>query len=80
MASENLTIYGNITLSNTLHKVTTLQKRIKIPRDLDICDVCVITKMRNKIPKQLSIWPTTILDLIQFDVAGLFLATIRGNK
>jgi hypothetical protein len=63
-----------------LHKVTTLQKKIKIPKDLDICDVCAITKMRNKIPKQLSVWPTTILDLIQFDVAGPLPATIRGNR
>lgn len=63
-----------------LHKVTTLQKKIKIPKDLDICDVCAITKLKNRIPKKLSTWPKVILDLIQFDVAGPFPATIRGNR
>jgi hypothetical protein len=63
-----------------LHKVTTLQRRIKIPRDRDICDVCAITKLKNRIPKKLSAWPKTILDLIQFDVAGPLPTTIRGNR
>lgn len=63
-----------------LHKVTTLKKKIKIPRDLDICDICALTKMKNRKPKELSVWPTEILDLIQFDVTGPFPTTIRGNR
>ncbi len=47
-----------------LYKVTTLQKKIKIPKDLDIYNICAIIKMRNRILKQLSIQLTTILDLI----------------
>ena len=64
----------------SLHKVTTLKNRIKIPRDLDLCEVCAITKLRNKIPKELSAWTKEILGRVQFDVAGPFPPTIRGNR
>ncbi len=63
-----------------LYKITTLQKKIKIPKDLDIYNICAITKMRNRILKQLSIQLITILDLIQFDIAGLLLAIICRNR
>jgi hypothetical protein len=63
-----------------LHKVTTLKRRVKVPRNLDVCDVCAITKMKNRIPKELSPWSKEILGQIQFDVAGPFPATIRGNQ
>jgi hypothetical protein len=63
-----------------LHKVTTLEKRVKVPRNLDVCDVCALTKMKNKIPKELSPWSNEILGQIQFDVAGPFPASIRGNQ
>ncbi|CCE31588.1 uncharacterized protein CPUR_05441 [Claviceps purpurea 20.1] len=32
-----------------LHLVTDLRKRIKIPRELPICEVCKISKMRNRV-------------------------------
>lgn len=70
---------GPNTIRN-LHKVTTLEKKVKIPKDLDICDVCALTKMKNRIRKELSVWPTETLDLVQFDVAGPFQTTIRGNR
>ena len=63
-----------------LHKVTTLKRRVKVPRNLDVCDVCAITKMKNKIPKELSPSSKEILGQIQFDVAGPFPASIRGNQ
>jgi hypothetical protein len=63
-----------------LHKVTTLKKKIKVPLNLDICEVCALTKLRNKIPKELSVWSKMILGRIQFDVAGPFPSTIRGNQ
>ncbi|KAI0995147.1 hypothetical protein K3495_g13035 [Podosphaera aphanis] len=36
---------------SNLHDVTTLKKQIKIPRNLDVCEVCALTKMRHRIPK-----------------------------
>ncbi|KAI1007133.1 hypothetical protein K3495_g1098 [Podosphaera aphanis] len=63
-----------------LHKVTSLKKPIKIPRDLDICEVCALTKIRNRIPKQLRSWTIELLGLVQFDVAGPLPATIHGNR
>lgn len=63
-----------------LHKVTTLKKKITIPKEVDICDVCSLTKMKNRVRKQLSVWPTEPLELIQFDVAGPLPPTIRGNR
>lgn len=62
-----------------LHHVTTT-KRIKVPKDLSICEVCALTKLRNKIPKELAEWAKTLLGRIQFDVAGPFPVTIRGNR
>ncbi|KAI0991347.1 hypothetical protein K3495_g16840, partial [Podosphaera aphanis] len=53
-----------------LHKVTSLKKPIKVPRDLDICEVCALTKIRNRIPKQLRSWTIELLGRVQFDVAG----------
>ncbi len=63
-----------------LYKVTTLQKKIKISKDLDICNIYIIIKMRNRILKQLSIQLITILDLIQFNIVELLLATIYRNR
>ncbi|KAI1006754.1 hypothetical protein K3495_g1463 [Podosphaera aphanis] len=63
-----------------LHLVTTLKKRIKVPRDLDVCDVCAPTNMKNRIPKTLSLWSKEILGQIHFDVAGLFPTSIRALK
>jgi hypothetical protein len=63
-----------------LHKVTTLKKRIIVPTKREICEVCALTKIKNKFPKQLSLWQMSILGLIQFDVAGPFPTSIRGNR
>ena len=64
----------------TLHKVTTLSHPIKIPRSKEMCEVCKLTKMRNQIPKTLSPHKEFKLALIQFDVAGPFPPSIRGNR
>ncbi len=61
-----------------LHEVTTLDKAIQIPHNLELCEVCSLTKIKNKIPKTLSPWKTAILALIQFDVAGPFPTSING--
>jgi hypothetical protein len=65
-----------------LHLVTTLDKAIVIPKhhERDVCEVCSLTKLKNKTNKQLSKHATRKLELIQCDVAGPFLTTIRGNS
>ena len=64
-------VENNSPIDNTSYLVTTLKKRIKIPRDLDICKVCALTRMKNRIPKVLSPWSKVILGQVQFDVAVL---------
>ena len=63
-----------------LHEVTTLQKKIRVPEKKEICEVCALTKMKNSIPKQLRQHKITKLALIQFDVAGPFPTSLRGNR
>lgn len=63
-----------------LHKVTTLQKKIKVPEKKEICEVCALTKMRNSIPKQLRDHKAGKLALVQFDIAGPFPTSLRGNR
>ncbi|KAI0996463.1 hypothetical protein K3495_g11717 [Podosphaera aphanis] len=63
-----------------LHKVTTLSKAIKVPTDLEICDVCATTKLTNIIPKELSAHESECLALVQFDIVGPFAPSLRGNK
>ena len=63
-----------------LHEVTTLQEKIRVPEVREICEVCALTKMRNKISKQLREHKATKLALIQFDIAGPFPTSLRGNR
>lgn len=63
-----------------LHKVTTLEKAVKVPSKREICEVCTLTKMTNVIPRKLSEWRDTKLALIQFDIAGPFPVSLRGNR
>jgi hypothetical protein len=63
-----------------LHEVTTLEKEIKVPEKKEICEVCALTKMRNSIPKQLRDHKAEKLALVQFDIAGPFPTSLRGNR
>ena len=63
-----------------LHKVTTLSKPIKIPKQLPLCHVCSLSKMKNKIRKELSPRKDCLFALIQFDIAGPLPRSIRGNR
>ncbi|KAF7570398.1 hypothetical protein PtrM4_104000 [Pyrenophora tritici-repentis] len=63
-----------------LHEVTTLQKKIQVPEKIEICEVCSLTKMKNSIPKQLREHKATKLALVQFDIAGPFPTSLRGNR
>jgi len=64
----------------TLHEVTTLQNKIRVPVKKEICEVCALTKMRNRIPTQLRDHKAEKLALIQFDIAGPFPTSLRGNR
>ena len=67
---------------SNLHKVTTLTRPIRVPNkdDMDVCEICAISKIRNKISRELSPWTKQILGRIQFDIAGPFPTTIRKNE
>jgi hypothetical protein len=62
-----------------LHKVTNLSLPIKVPTKLDICEVWILTKMTNRIPKQLTIHKSKCLELIYLDIVGPFPQSIRSN-
>jgi hypothetical protein len=47
---------------------------------IEVCEVCALTKIRNSIPKQLREHKAAKLALIQFDIAGPFLTSLRGNR
>ncbi|KAI0994162.1 hypothetical protein K3495_g14020, partial [Podosphaera aphanis] len=66
----------------TLHHVSNLKQRILVPSSSqeEVCEVCAITKMKNKISKTLSPWKEKRLGLIQLDIAGPFPTSLRGNK
>jgi hypothetical protein len=57
--------------------VTTLDQQIKVLNDLDICEVCAITKMKNSI---LANHMVSELTLIQFDIAGPFPPSLQRNR
>jgi hypothetical protein len=63
-----------------LHEVTTLQKKIQVPEKMELCEVCALTKIRNSIPKQLRGHKAAKLALIQFNIAGPFPTSLRGNR
>jgi hypothetical protein len=62
-----------------LHKVTSLSLPINVLTQLDICEVCILTKLTNWIPKQLSTYTSTSLELISLDIADAFTQSIGGN-
>ena len=61
---------GSVKLCN-LHKIMTLSKSIFIVKKKDhICEVCALTKFRNKREHQVSERKTAILNLISIDICG----------
>src|ERR1700712_1457584 len=64
----------------TLHKVTTLEKAIKVPKGVLWCDVCKLTKMTNSISTVIADRTEVRLARIQCDVAGPFPVSLRGNR
>lgn len=63
-----------------LHEVSTLKKPIKVPTKRDICQVCCLTKSRDKINRKLSPRKDGPLDQISIDIAGPFPTSMNGNR
>ena len=63
-----------------LYKVITLFKSIKIPKQFPLCHIYLLSKMKNKIRKELSLRKDCLFALIQFDIAGPLPRSIRGNR
>ncbi|KAK6585469.1 hypothetical protein PZA11_002196 [Diplocarpon coronariae] len=63
-----------------LHKVSTLKRKIQVPKDRPVCRICKLTKLRNRTRTELSPWKDSILALISIDTAGPFTTSIRGNN
>jgi hypothetical protein len=62
-----------------LHKVTKLEQRIIIPNEIPPCEVCRISKMKNRMNKTLSPWKADTLALIYVDACGPLPKSLRGN-
>ena len=65
-----------------LHKVTDLKQKIQIPSNANRkpCEVCKLSKLRNRIRKELSPWKDSILELISIDACGPLPRTLKGNE
>ncbi|KAG9240498.1 hypothetical protein BJ878DRAFT_483803 [Calycina marina] len=65
-----------------LHEVTDLEKTIKVsrPGDRKLCGICALTKMRDRINRELSDRPSRKVELIQCDIAGPWHTSIRKNR
>lgn len=62
-----------------LHLVTNITKPIKVPSNTRVCDTCALTKMKDKINRELSERAAEKLELIQCDVAGPFPPSLGGR-
>ncbi|KAK6611735.1 reverse transcriptase domain protein [Botrytis cinerea] len=63
-----------------LHLVTTLEKDIKLPADLEPCEVCAATKMKKHYSTVLAEHKKRPLALISLDVSGPFPASFRKKR
>jgi hypothetical protein len=63
-----------------LHTGTNLTRSIKVPTDLEICDVCAVTKMKRRNSKVLAKHKDCRLALLSVDIAGLFPISMRGYR
>jgi hypothetical protein len=62
-----------------LHKVTKLEQRIIIPNEIPPCEVCRISKIKNRMNKTLSPWKADTLALIYVNACGPLPKSLRGN-
>ncbi|KAI1003194.1 hypothetical protein K3495_g5013 [Podosphaera aphanis] len=63
-----------------LHTVTDIDRPINVPPNLELCDVCLATKMKKFRSKKLANHKNIKLGLISIDIAGPFPLSIDGHK
>lgn len=63
-----------------LHTGTDLERPITIPDSIEICEICMKTKLRNRRSKVLAKHKDCKLDLLSIDIAGPFPKSIRGYR
>ncbi|KAI1005876.1 hypothetical protein K3495_g2344 [Podosphaera aphanis] len=62
----------------SLHEVTTLGRPIRIPADIEPCDICLQTKFRKRTSKKLAEHKKEKLALLSADIAGPLPKSLRG--
>ena len=74
--------FGHVGLNalRILHTGTNLTRSIKILIDLEICDVCAVTKMKRRNSKVLAKHKDRRLALLFVDIAGPFPTSMRGYR
>lgn len=63
-----------------LHQVTTLQRAIHKPKIMEPCEVCALTKMRNRTNGHVSERKSHLLDLVSIDICGPLPKALSGAR
>ena len=63
-----------------LHQVTTLQRAIHKPKIMEPCEVCALTKMRNRTNGHVSERKSHLLDLASIDICGPLPKALSGAR
>jgi hypothetical protein len=61
-----------------LHTVTTLKQPIKVPTELEVCDVCAMIKIQKHISRILAAHKEQKLALLSVNIAGPWPASMGG--
>ena len=64
----------------SLSVVTTLQKAIRKPSEMEPCEVCALTKMRNRTNARVSERKDNLLDLVSIDICGPLPVALSGAR
>jgi hypothetical protein len=64
----------------SLNRVTTLQKTIHKPKEIDLCEVCATIKMRNRINVYVFKRKANLLNLILIDIYGPLPVTLNDAR
>jgi hypothetical protein len=64
----------------SLNRVTTLQRAIHKPRQMNLCEICAVTKMRNRTNVHVSERKANLLDLVLIDICGSLPVVLSGAR
>ena len=71
--------YFNPNIIRRFYKVTTLADKITAPVSDKLCEICAVTKIRNRTSKLLSPRKPNALDFISIDICGLLPLLLNNN-